>query len=63
MIKVEKVKRICGVCGKNIWAYPSEIKHGIKGKFCSLSCSAIHRTRRSLSVQNDEATDYLFGDD
>ena len=38
----------CGVCGKNIYNYPSRIKNG-RGKFCSKDCTNKWRRRNRLT--------------
>lgn len=60
--KVEKVKRNCQTCGNEMLVYQSEIKAGVKGKFCSHSCAAKNRARRSLWLYDDNSTDFLSGD-
>lgn len=42
----------CKQCGKEIFAYPSEIKHG--KKFCSVSCGTTYRNIHDNPTKNPE---------
>lgn len=49
--RVDKILRICKICGKKFYVYPSAIKQG-RGTFCSRTCLAHFSRKKQATGKN-----------